>query len=67
MALDHEELEQLTTAASNGSMSRIRSWQGLLRVVLDPFSRKVVGWAIDRRCEALVNDALSMVGGTGSF
>jgi transposase InsO family protein len=32
-------------------------------VVLDLFSRKVVGWAIDRRCEtALVNDALSMAG-----
>ena len=30
-------------------------------VVLDMFSRKVVGWAIDRRCEsALVNDALAM-------
>jgi transposase InsO family protein len=30
-------------------------------VVLDLYSRKVVGWAIDRRCEAvLVNDALSM-------
>ena len=29
--------------------------------VLDLFSRKVVGWAIDRTCEApLVNDALSM-------
>ena len=29
-------------------------------VVLDAFSRRVVGWAIDRRCEtALVNDALS--------
>jgi putative transposase len=29
--------------------------------VLDLFSRKVVGWAIDRNCEApLVNDALSM-------
>ena len=29
--------------------------------VLDLFSRKVVGWAIDRRYEAtLVNDALSM-------
>ena len=29
--------------------------------VLDLFSRKVVGWAIDRRCEtAIVNDALSM-------
>ena len=27
-------------------------------VVLDAFSRKVVGWAIDRRCQtALVNDA----------
>jgi putative transposase len=34
-------------------------------VVLDLFSRKVVGWAIDRRCEAtLVNDALSMAAGT---
>jgi putative transposase len=32
-------------------------------VVLDAFSRRVVGWAIDRRCEtALVNDALSMAG-----
>jgi transposase InsO family protein len=30
-------------------------------VVLDPFTRKAVGWAIDRRCEtALVNDALAM-------
>ncbi len=30
-------------------------------VVLDAFSRRVVGWAIDRRCETpLVNDALSM-------
>jgi transposase InsO family protein len=29
--------------------------------VLDLFSRKIVGWAIDRRCEsALVNDALDM-------
>ena len=29
--------------------------------VLDIYSRKVVGWAIDRNCEAtLVNDALSM-------
>ena len=29
-------------------------------VVLDLFSRKVVGWAIDRRCDtALVNDALA--------
>jgi len=33
--------------------------------VLDLFSRKVVGWAIDRRCEStLVNDALSMAGGS---
>ena len=32
-------------------------------VVLDLFSRKAVGWAIDRRCEAaLVNDALSKAG-----
>ena len=32
-------------------------------VVLDLFSRRVVGWAIDRRCETtLVNDALSMAG-----
>jgi putative transposase len=31
--------------------------------VLDLFSRKIVGWAIDRRCESdLVNDALSMAG-----
>jgi transposase InsO family protein len=31
--------------------------------VLDLFSRKVVGWAIDRRCEAaLVNDALGKAG-----
>ena len=30
-------------------------------VVLDLFSRRAVGWAIDRRCETvLVNDALSM-------
>jgi transposase InsO family protein len=30
-------------------------------VVLDMFSRKVVGWSIDRRCEStLVNDALAM-------
>ncbi len=29
-------------------------------VVLDLYSRKVVGWAIDRRCEAvLVNDAFA--------
>jgi transposase InsO family protein len=33
--------------------------------VLDIFSRKVVGWAIDRRCESiLVNDALSMAART---
>jgi len=33
--------------------------------VLDLFSRKVVGWAIDRRPESiLVNDALSMAAGT---
>ncbi len=32
-------------------------------VVLDAFSRRVVGWAIDRRCEtALVNDAVLMAG-----
>jgi transposase InsO family protein len=32
-------------------------------VVLDLYSRKVVGWAIDRRCEAaLVNDALTKAG-----
>jgi putative transposase len=32
-------------------------------VVLDLYSRKAVGWAIDRRCEApLVNDALSKAG-----
>ena len=32
-------------------------------VVLDLYSRKVVGWAIDRRCEAaLVNDALANAG-----
>ena len=32
-------------------------------VVLDLYSRKVVGWAIDRRCEAtLVNDALAKAG-----
>jgi transposase InsO family protein len=32
---------------------------------LDLFSRKVVGWAIDRRCDAnLVNDALSIAAGT---
>jgi putative transposase len=31
--------------------------------VLDLYSRKVVGWAIDRRCEAaLVNDALAKAG-----
>ena len=31
--------------------------------VLDLFSRKIVGWAIDRRCDAdLVNDALSRAG-----
>jgi putative transposase len=35
--------------------------------VLDLFSRKVVGWAIDRRYEAtLVNDALSMAAETRS-
>ena len=34
-------------------------------VVLDLFSRKVVGWAIDRRCEAaLVNDALAKASGS---
>ena len=34
-------------------------------VVLDLYSRKVVGWAIDRRCEAaLVNDALSKAAGS---
>jgi putative transposase len=34
-------------------------------VVLDLFSRRAVGWAIDRRCDAtLVNDALSMAAGT---
>ncbi|HEY1987957.1 MAG TPA: IS3 family transposase, partial [Acidimicrobiales bacterium] len=34
-------------------------------VVLDLYSRKVVGWAIDRRCEAvLVNDALAKAGGS---
>jgi transposase InsO family protein len=34
-------------------------------VVLDLFTRKVVGWAIDRRCEtALVNDALAMANAT---
>ena len=32
-------------------------------VVLDFYSRKVVGWSIDRRCEAaLVNDALTKAG-----
>ena len=32
-------------------------------VVLDLYSRKVAGWAIDRRCEAvLVNDALAKAG-----
>ena len=41
------------------------TWEGKLYccVVLDLYSRKVVGWAIDRRCEAdLVNDALSKAG-----
>jgi putative transposase len=34
-------------------------------VVLDQFSRRVVGWAIDRRNEAtLVNDALTMAAGS---
>jgi putative transposase len=34
-------------------------------VVLDLFSRKAVGWAIDRRCEAtLVNDALAKASGS---
>src|SRR5207248_788373 len=34
-------------------------------VVLDLFSRKVVGWAIDRRCDsALVNDALANAHGS---
>jgi putative transposase len=34
-------------------------------VVLDLFTRKVVGWAIDRRCETvLVNDALAMANGS---
>jgi putative transposase len=33
--------------------------------VLDIYSRKIVGWAIDRRCESvLVNDALSMAART---
>jgi putative transposase len=33
--------------------------------VLDLYSRKVVGWAIDRRCDtALVNDALAKAGGS---
>jgi transposase InsO family protein len=33
--------------------------------VLDLYSRKVVGWAIDRRCESIpVNDALSMAART---
>jgi putative transposase len=33
--------------------------------VLDLFSRKVVGWSIDRRCDSdLVNDALSMAAGS---
>jgi putative transposase len=33
--------------------------------VLDLYSRKVVGWAIDRRCEAaLVNDALAKASAT---
>jgi putative transposase len=33
--------------------------------VLDLYSRKVVGWAIDRRCDtALVNDALTKAGGS---
>ena len=32
-------------------------------VVLDLYSRKVISWAIDRRCEAaLVNDALAKAG-----
>jgi putative transposase len=32
-------------------------------VVLDLYSRKVVGWAIDRRCEsALVLDAINKAG-----
>ena len=36
-------------------------------VVLDLYSRKVVGWAIDRRCEAaLVNDALAKAGASRS-
>jgi putative transposase len=34
-------------------------------VVLDLYSRKVVGWAIDRRCEAaLVLDAINKAGGS---
>jgi Integrase core domain len=34
-------------------------------VVLDLFSRKAVGWSIDRRCEAaLVNDALAKASGS---
>jgi transposase InsO family protein len=33
--------------------------------VLDLYSRKVVGWAIDRRCEAaLVLDAINKAGGS---
>jgi transposase InsO family protein len=41
------------------------TWEGKLYccVVLDLYSRKVVGWAIDRRCETdLVNDALAKAG-----
>ena len=35
--------------------------QGLVLCLLDIYSRKVVGWAVDRRRESvLVNDALSM-------
>lgn len=33
--------------------------------MLDLYSRKVVGWAIDRRCDShLVNDALTKAGGS---
>ena len=33
-------------------------------MVLDAYSRRVVGWAIDRRCETvLVNDAVAMASG----
>ena len=61
-----EDLGQFTTSAPHElwltDITEHPTGEGKLYccVVLDLFSRKVVGWAIDRRCEAvLVNDALA--------